>query len=91
MLRLLSHEELSKLKGIPGTKVSIWRREKAKKFPKRTSITSQRYGWAEDIIDAYIVALISGHSPEEATAIAERLRAEAGEQTTARFSRRNSA
>jgi predicted DNA-binding transcriptional regulator AlpA len=71
-MRFLSHEQLGTLKGIPGTKVTIWRQEKAKKFPKRTPLSPQRYAWVERVIDTYLAALVAGHAPEEATAIAER-------------------
>jgi hypothetical protein len=66
----LDHEDLV-ARGLTGSRASTWRAERAGRFPKRTPFSSQRNGWAECVIDAYSRAITLGHSPEEATAIAE--------------------
>jgi predicted DNA-binding transcriptional regulator AlpA len=73
-MRFIGYDELKPKKGIPGSKVTIWRKERALKFPKRTPFGDRFYGWAEHIIDAYAEALATGHTEEQATAFAERLR-----------------
>jgi prophage regulatory protein len=57
MTRLISHDDL-KAKGIPYSKVHLWRLEKRNKFPKRVPIGSGRYGYVEAEIDEYIEACI---------------------------------
>jgi predicted DNA-binding transcriptional regulator AlpA len=74
MPRLLSYDELAPKKGLRGSKPTVWRLEKQRKFPKRIALGPQRYAWPENVIDAYIAALVAGHSQAEATAIAEQLR-----------------
>jgi len=73
-MRFLSYPELESKKGIRGHQTTIWRKEKARKFPKRSRFGPIIYGWPEHIIDAYGAAIAAGHSEEDATAIAERLR-----------------
>jgi prophage regulatory protein len=53
MKRLISHDDL-KAKGIPYSKVHLWRLEKQNRFPKRVRIGSGRYGYVEAEIDEYI-------------------------------------
>jgi hypothetical protein len=71
-MRHLSYDDL-KLKGIPGSKHTVKRKERFGKFPR-----SSRFGkldaWLEPVIDAYNEAVAAGCSEEEATAIAERER-----------------
>jgi prophage regulatory protein len=57
MARLISHNDL-KAKGIPYSKVHLWRLEKQNRFPKRVPIGSGRYGYVEAEIDQYIEACI---------------------------------
>jgi prophage regulatory protein len=56
-MRLISYDDLSS-KGVPYSKVQIWRLEKQKRFPKRVSIGPQRYAWVESEIDAWIAERI---------------------------------
>jgi len=53
MTRLISRDDL-KAKGIPYSKVHLWRLEKQNRFPKRVPIGSGRYGYVEAEIDEYI-------------------------------------
>jgi predicted DNA-binding transcriptional regulator AlpA len=55
--RLLSFSELKSLKGINDTRQTIWRKVKAKTFPKPVK-HGQRNAWVEEEVDAYIDALI---------------------------------
>jgi prophage regulatory protein len=57
MARLISHDDL-KVRGIPYSKVHLWRLEKQNRFPKRVPIGSGRYGYVEAEIDQYIEACI---------------------------------
>ena len=61
-------------RGIPGSKITIWRKERDHRFPKRTRFSAKYYGWPDRVIDAYLVALAAGHDEKKATTIAERLR-----------------
>jgi prophage regulatory protein len=65
--RLIPHEDL-KSKGIPYSKVHLWRLERARKFPKRVPIGQNRYGYVEREIDEYIAAGIAAR--DSATAVA---------------------
>ena len=47
----LRKAEVSRRTGLSDT--TIWRLEKAGKFPRRVQITQKIVGWAEDEIDAY--------------------------------------
>jgi prophage regulatory protein len=53
MTRLISHDDLRE-KGIPYSKVHLWRLEKQNRFPKRVPIGRGRYGYVETEIDKYI-------------------------------------
>jgi hypothetical protein len=61
-------------RGIPGSKVTIWRKERENRFPRRTRFSAKYYGWPDSVIDTYLVALAAGHEETTATAIAERAR-----------------
>jgi prophage regulatory protein len=73
-MRFISYVELQQAKGIPGSKLTIWRKERAGKFPKRTPFSGVHYAWIEPVIDAYVAALAAGHDEAAATRIAERKR-----------------
>jgi prophage regulatory protein len=75
-MKLIAYDEL-KPRGIPGSKTTIYRKERDGKFPKRVRMGNKFYAWPEPIIDAYIEALVAGCAEAEATAIAERARAHA--------------
>jgi prophage regulatory protein len=57
-MKLLIYEDL-RPKGIPYSKVQLWRLEKLGKFPKRVRIGPARHGWSEDEIEAWIAARIA--------------------------------
>lgn len=65
--RLISHDDL-KAKGIPYSKVHLWRLEKRDVFPKRVPIGASRYGYVESEIDAYVADLIKARSATGAQA-----------------------
>lgn len=74
-MKLLSYSDLKSLKGIPFSRVTLWRKVRVKKFPKQDNHFEGRFStWWEDVVDAYLEALAEGHSEQEATAIAENLR-----------------
>lgn len=56
--RLISHDDL-KSRGIPYSKVHLWRLERAGKFPKRVPIGAGRYAYVASEIDAYVEELIA--------------------------------
>jgi hypothetical protein len=58
-------------RGIPGSKITIWRKERARRFPRRTRFSAKYYGWPDGVIEAYVIALAAGHDEETATVIAE--------------------
>lgn len=53
-MKLLSFSELKTLKGIPYTRVHVYRLEKQNEFPPRVHISANRVGWLETEIDAWI-------------------------------------
>jgi predicted DNA-binding transcriptional regulator AlpA len=55
-LKLLSYDDLKPTKGIPWSKVQIWRRERLGLFPKRVALSTNRCGWFEHEIDAWLEA-----------------------------------
>ena len=56
-MRLISYDDL-RPKGIPYSKVQIWRLERDGRFPKRVSVGPQRYAWIQSEIDQYIAERI---------------------------------
>jgi len=73
-MKFIAYDELKSTKGIPGSKTTIWRKEKAKRFPRRVPFGDRAYGWPEDVIDVYCQALAAGSDETEACVIAERER-----------------
>ncbi len=59
-------------RGIPDSKITIWRKERESRFPRRTRFSAKYCGWPVGAIDAYLMALAAGHDETTATAIAER-------------------
>jgi prophage regulatory protein len=57
-MRLLDHAGLRE-RGIPYSKVQIWRLEKVGKFPKRIALSASRVAWIESEVDAWIKARIA--------------------------------
>lgn len=54
-MTLLDYDGL-RARGIPYSRVHIWRLERAGNFPKRVPIGRARHGWLETEIDAWIKA-----------------------------------
>jgi predicted DNA-binding transcriptional regulator AlpA len=77
-MRFLEYADLKPKKGVPGSKVTIWRKQKAKppKFPRQSNFGPRFHGWAEPVIDEYNKAIAAGHNEEQATIIAEQRLAE---------------
>ena len=55
-MKLLPYDDLKPVKGIPYSKVQIWRLEKLKKFPRRVQVGPARVAWAEHEIDEWIAS-----------------------------------
>lgn len=55
-MKLLSYDELRPQKGIPYSKVHIWRLEREGRFPKRVPLGANRHGWVDTEIDDWLVA-----------------------------------
>ena len=52
-MRLIPYDALAD-RGIPYSKIQIWRLERDGRFPRRVSVGPQRYAWIETEIDQYI-------------------------------------
>jgi prophage regulatory protein len=65
-VRLLSYDELRPLKGIPYSKVHIWRLEREGRFPKRVPLGESRHGWVESEIDNWIAERMASRRVEAA-------------------------
>jgi prophage regulatory protein len=65
-VRLLSYDELRPQKGIPYSKVHLWRLEREGKFPKRVPLSESRHGWAESEIDDWIAERMASRRVEAA-------------------------
>jgi prophage regulatory protein len=61
-VRLLSYDELRPQKGIPYSKVHIWRLEREGKFPKRVPFGESRHGWVESEIDDWLLERIASRN-----------------------------
>jgi prophage regulatory protein len=65
-MKLLDQDGL-RAKGIPYSRVQIWRLEKRGDFPRRVQIGAARHGWAEHEVDAWISSRIAArdrdHTP----------------------------
>ena len=55
-MRILSFVELRSEKGIPYSKVHLWRLERDGKFPKRVPLGESRHGWLDSEIDDWLAA-----------------------------------
>ena len=53
-MRVLIFPELKSEKGIPWSRVEIWRKEKAGKFPKRIKLGDRAIAWIESEIDGWL-------------------------------------
>ena len=57
--RFLNYDQLRADKGIPWSKVQLWRLEKAGRFPKRVKLGEGTMMWVEGEIDAYKAQLLA--------------------------------
>lgn len=64
--KLLSYEELRSEKGIPYSKVHIWRLERAGKFPKRVRLGAARHAWIACEIDDWLTVRMAERDSSEA-------------------------
>ena len=65
-MRILSFEELRSEKGIPYSKVHLWRLERGGKFPKRVALGASRHGWSDSEVDKWIAARMAERGNAEA-------------------------
>ena len=65
-MKLLSYHELRPLKGIPYSKVHIWRLEREGKFPKRVPLGESRHGWVDTEIDEWITKRMASRNQQAA-------------------------
>ena len=65
-MRILSFDDLRSEKGIPYSKVHLWRLERDGKFPKRVPLSESRHGWAESEIDDWIAERMASRRVEVA-------------------------
>jgi prophage regulatory protein len=65
-MRILTFEELRLEKGIPYSKVHLWRLEREGKFPKRVPLGASRHGWSNSEIDEWLTARMAERSNAEA-------------------------
>jgi prophage regulatory protein len=65
-MRILSYDELKPLKGIPYSKVHIWRLEREGRFPRRVPLGPSRHGWPDSEIDEWISARMAARNSEAA-------------------------
>jgi len=55
---LLDYNDL-RIRGIPYSRVHIWRLERVGEFPRRVPIGRARHGWLESEIDAWLKAKVA--------------------------------
>jgi len=65
-VRLLSYDELRSQKGIPYSKVHLWRLERQGKFPRRVRLGESRHGWLESEIDDWVLERMAARNVEAA-------------------------
>jgi prophage regulatory protein len=65
-MKLLSYDELRSQKGIPYSKVHLWRLERDGKFPKRVPLSESRHGWAESEVDDWIAERMAARNGDAA-------------------------
>jgi prophage regulatory protein len=65
-MKVLSYDDLRPTKGIPYSKVQLWRLEKRDEFPKRVPLGRGRHGWLETEIDDWILARAASRATEAA-------------------------
>jgi prophage regulatory protein len=66
-IRVLHYPDLRALKGIPFSRMHIWRLEKNGQFPKHVLLTTNTTVWLETEIDAWLAARIASRDRGEST------------------------
>jgi prophage regulatory protein len=64
-VKLLSYDDL-RAKGIPFSRVHLWRLEKEGRFPKRVSLGESKRVWVECEIDQWIEQRMASRKSEAA-------------------------
>jgi prophage regulatory protein len=64
-MKILTYEDLRPVKGVPYSRVQLWRLEKQKRFPKRVTLGPGKHGWPEHEIDAWIESRIRARDDAE--------------------------
>jgi prophage regulatory protein len=59
---IIRKREVTRRTGYSGT--TIWREEKADRFPQRVQLSERAVGWYEDEVDAWIRARVRGRAPQ---------------------------
>ena len=65
-MKILNYDDLKTLKGIPYSKVHLWRLERHGKFPKRVPLGQSRHGWLDSEIDEWITSRMAKRDDMEA-------------------------
>jgi prophage regulatory protein len=65
-MKILNYDDLKTLKGIPYSKVHLWRLERGGKFPKRVPLGQSRHGWLDSEIDEWITSRMAKRDGMEA-------------------------
>jgi prophage regulatory protein len=65
-VRILSFEDLRSEKGIPYSKVHLWRLERDAKFPKRVPLGQSRHGWLESEIEDWLLERMAARNVKAA-------------------------
>ena len=68
-MRILGPKEVRKITNLSTT--TIWRLEKAGKFPRRVNLTDSRVGWIETEIDEWLKARPRGICNREIGKVSE--------------------
>jgi prophage regulatory protein len=67
--KLIDYADLAD-KGINASMVTLWRWEKAGKFPKRVRISHLKVAWVEDEVDRHIAKRIAARPARTAECVA---------------------
>lgn len=73
-MRFVQFAELLPRYGVPFSKSTIWRKQRAGKFPAWTKLGPKHNAIPDSVVTAYIEVLAAGYSEVEATQVAEKVR-----------------
>lgn len=59
--QLISYEDI-KARGIKASMVTLWRWERANRFPRRVTISHQKVAWLESEINQWLAARIESRA-----------------------------